>query len=155
MTGVHRFPFGAAVRECGIEIPDHVETFILGAYPSALHVKWDGPTGVSIAAIGVDNEPEVFWDGRDAEQRVQDWASNYWDRRWGRVSARGNGSSGIWVDAKIRAPLNRVGLQTHFITDCLSSYRMSARGRDAIERRYNPFAERHPPHKRSSGATPI
>ena len=145
VTGVHRFPFGATVHECGIEVPDRVETFILGAYPSALHVKWDGPTGIRIAALAVDNEPEVFWHGKDADQRVHEWASNYFDPGWGKVSGSGNGSSGIWVDTKILAPLNRAGRQTRFITDCLSSYRMSDGGRAAIETRYNPFAKSHPP----------
>src|SRR4051794_12602737 len=99
-----RFPFGAPVVECGVQTPGDIDTYILGAYPSALHVHWDAPNGASIAAIAVDNEPEVFWDGADAAKYVDEWASKRFDPAWGTVSPRGNGSSGVWVREHILAP---------------------------------------------------
>ena len=141
MSAEQRFPFGAPVRDCGVEMPGPVDTFILGAYPSALHVEWAAPNGVSIVALAVDNEPSVFWDGHDAAQRVEEWKSAVrFDAAWGSVRASGNGSSGAWVNDKILRPLEQAGSSSYFITDCLPTYRMSKGGQDAIESRYHPFA---------------
>lgn len=142
-----RFPFGAPVKECGVETPERVEAFLLGAYPSALHVRWTRPNGVGIAAVAVDNEPSVFWDGEDEQQRADDWAEQHFSPAWGTYSPNGNGPSGKWVKRDILRPLNQAGCQSHFITDCLAKYRVSKAGREAIEERYNPFAADQPPLK--------
>ena len=76
MTNVGRFPFGAPVLPCGVELPEPCDGFVLGAYPSAVHVRWTPPktTGLKpISALAIDNEPTVFWDGSDAEDRVERW----------------------------------------------------------------------------------
>jgi hypothetical protein len=154
MAVLGRFPFGARVRECGIEIPSPVTTFVLGAYPSALHVRWDPPpgTGRRVMALAVENEPSVFWDGDGAESCVEQWAARYFNPAWGTVSApRGlNGSSGAWVRSKVVEPLHAAWPHdSRFLTDCLTTYRQSRDGRDAIEDRYHPFADDHPPLKRA------
>lgn len=140
VKGQQRFAFGAPVNECGVETPQEVDAFILGAYPSALHVKWKRPDGVSITAVAVDNEPSVFWNGEDEQQRVDDWMKEHFDDSWGTVTPYGNGPSGKWVKRDILQPLQEAGSQTHFITDCLSTYRISDAGRRAINERYVPFA---------------
>jgi hypothetical protein len=144
VDGERRFPFGAPVKECGVETPDKVEAFVLGAYPSALHVRWVRPDGVAITAMAVDNEPSVFWDGEDEQQRVDDWARDHFDDCWGSVTPSGNGPSGKWVKRDILRPLQRAGIRTHFITDCLTTYRVSDAGQEAIDERYLPFAAENP-----------
>ncbi len=60
---------------------------VLGVYPSALHVRWScGDAGVG--ALAVDVEPTVFWDGGDANARIDDWKKAVGFRpEWGTVLA--------------------------------------------------------------------
>lgn len=134
------FPFGAPVVDSTPSAAAPRKMFVLGAYPSALHVRWAGPEGTKIGALPVDNEPEPFWDGEDAELRVEKWkaAINYQDE-WGTVKPASNGGSGKWFDKNIIAPL-RVSRSDCWITDCLTTYRMSTGGETAIAERFNPFA---------------
>lgn len=138
-----RFPFGAPVARCGDGIPRATGAFVLGAYPSAVHVRWDPPSGTqwkSIKAIAVDNEPDVFWSGDGAAEIVELWRSRHFDEAWGTVApADLNGPSGIWVRDHVRAPLIDVGLGAPFITDCLATYRLSNDAARAIADRYTPF----------------
>jgi len=55
-----QFPFGAPVLARAPSADTARPLFVLGAYPSALHVRWTAPDGASIAAMPVDNEPEPF-----------------------------------------------------------------------------------------------
>jgi hypothetical protein len=142
-----RFPFGAPVIPCGAEIPDQSDGFVLGAYPSAVHVTWTPPesTGLKrISALAVDNEPSVFWDGADGEDRVATWRERYFDPAWGNVfAARLNGPSGAWLATNVRDPMNRAGVRTHFVTDCLTTYRLSVGAARRIEDTYEPMAEKY------------
>jgi hypothetical protein len=74
--GVHvaQFPFGAPVLACGTEMPTRqFPVLVLGAYPSALHVRWVPPEGYgrAVAALPVDNEPTPFWDGQQPSAQDQ------------------------------------------------------------------------------------
>ena len=62
-------------------LPDHL---VIGVYPSALHVRWEapafakdhrGPRGV-VGSMAIDVEPQVFWNGKDAETRINSWKSD-------------------------------------------------------------------------------
>jgi len=149
MNALGRFPFGAPLAECGAQIPTRADAFILGAYPSALHVLWRAPIDSEfgrIHALAVDNEPTVFWDGSEADMYVKAWAHRFFDAAWGSVTpATLNGPSGSWVRGKITKPLEEARIGNWFITDCLTTYRNSAGGKAAIEARYNRFAADHPP----------
>ncbi len=121
---------------------DHRPTFVLGAYPSALHVRWDSPPGRPgevYGAIPVDNEPEPFWDGSDAVDRIEAWkvAVGFAPTAHGSVSSAGYGSSGRQLDAWYLEPL---GLERDacWITDCLDTYRTSENGRPRIEEAFGP-----------------
>jgi hypothetical protein len=51
----------------------HCDLFVLGAYSSALHVRWTPPEQTKlrrIKALAVDNEPEPFWTGDDEPERI-------------------------------------------------------------------------------------
>jgi hypothetical protein len=129
MTNLGRFPFGAPVQPCGDEMPEQCDAFVLGAYPSAIHVRWvpPRPTGLRpISALAVDNEPTVFWDGSDADDRVAAWKDRYFNPVWGDVTpARLNGPSGAWLRCNVLDPLNSAGAVSQFVTDCLTTYRLS------------------------------
>src|SRR5690242_15120676 len=141
----YRFPFGLPVAPCAPSANARRTLFVLGAYPSALHIRWrpprKGPGGL-INAIAVDNEPEPFWNGDDAADRVDQWCARVgFQDSWGEVDAPAgiNGPSGTWVDSQIVSKF-ALGRADMWITDCLDTYRVSSAGADAIERRFVPFA---------------
>jgi hypothetical protein len=134
------FPFGAPVVDSTPSASSPRKYFILGAFPSALHVRWAGSDGTKIGALPVDNEPEPFWDGEDAELRVEKWkAAIDFQEAWGTVKAASNGGAGKWFDKFIIAPL-RIARADCWITDCLTTYRMSTGGMTAIGERFVPWA---------------
>ena len=144
------FPFGQPVTSCAKPVATQHDWFVLGAYPSALHVAWTPPEGTSspvarIAAIPVDNEPEPFWDGHDETDRIEAWktAVGFADK-WGQVSPVGklNGSSGAWVREQV---MDKFGFSRKdaVVTDCLDSYFASIDGARALTERFAPFAAAH------------
>lgn len=137
------FPFGAPVSACRPSADGPRRVFVLGAYPSALHVAWTPPpTRRRIAAIAVDNEPEPFWTGADQVDRIERWkAAVGFDDAWGKVVPCGslNGPSGAWVEARILAPLGATRAEA-WITDCLDTYRASVGGAARILDTYSGFA---------------
>lgn len=140
------FPFGRPATDRPPRVPTGgADLFVLGVYPSALHVRWQRPDGaVQVQALAVDDEPEVFWDGADGAERVRRWSEQVgWQPTWGRVSSSGNGTSGRAVNDDILVPLG-TRLNRCFLTDCLPRYHVKhGRGSqgDAMTERYAPFAE--------------
>jgi hypothetical protein len=102
--------------------------FILGAYPTALHLRWRPPKPFGqITAMAVDNEPDIFWDGNDESERIEAWKSAVgFSDEWGKVDPVGrlNGSSGWWVDANVLQPLGRAR-PLAWLSDCLDVYHAS------------------------------
>lgn len=146
MTDLGRFPFGAPVLPCGADSPDRCDALVLGAYPSAIHVRWVPPkaTGLKpISALAVDNEPTVFWDGADADTRVRAWSERHFNPAWGDVApARLNGPSGSWLRSNVLDPLSAAGAGDQFITDCLTTYRLSSGAALRLADTYEPMVER-------------
>jgi uracil-DNA glycosylase len=142
------FPFGRPATRRPPRRPDGpADLLVLGVYPSALHVRWRRPDGVVIGALAVDDEPTVFWDGTDAEQRIARWRVEVdWAEEWGSVAlAGGNGSSGRLVVDEILTPLGVAPEKTYF-TDCLPYYFVkSGKGSQGqrINEVYQPFATAH------------
>lgn len=142
------FPFGVPVQHCSPIASGQRAVLVLGAYPSALHVRWEPPEGSAarvVRALAVDNEPEPFWTGEDDPARIRRWAADRaWSTEWGSVMpAPGiNGPSGQWVQDHVLA---RFGIERAeaWITDCLDTYKASERMRVAVEAVYNPFAQTH------------
>lgn len=144
MTSPAMFPFGQPVLPRPASADGPRRCFLLGAYPSALHVRWAPPPGRyrPIRAVPVDNEPEPFWQGADQEQRVERWRAEVgFDRAWGTVAPAGelNGSSGRWVDRQVLDPLGLTREEV-WTTDCLTTYRRSVSVHARIQDTYNPFA---------------
>jgi hypothetical protein len=134
------FPFGAPVLPCGDQLPGDVDAVVIGAYPSAVHVRWVPPaeTGLRpISALAVENEPWVFWDGKDARERVDAWRATHFDSKWGSVTpAHLNGPSGEWLEANVLFPLRVLGSSSLFVTDCLTTYRLSVGAARRIDDTY-------------------
>ena len=76
------FPFGSPSTPRPPRRPvGDAAVFVLGVYPSALHVRWTLPAWWSgerqvVGALAVADEPTVFWDGADAHERVADWKAS-------------------------------------------------------------------------------
>jgi hypothetical protein len=142
----YTFPFGRPVRPCKPSASDPRPVFILGAYPSALHVEWKPPKGYSrIRAVAVDNEPEPFWKGDDQDDRIAKWkrAVKFDPATMGDILPAGtlNGSSGRWVDENILAPLG-IARGSAWITDALDIYRCSTALAARLADTYDEFAAR-------------
>src|SRR5689334_10265937 len=99
------FAFGAPVLPRKPSTSRRQDVFVLGAYPSGLHVSWtppniEGLAAKPIRAIIVDNEPTPFWDGSGAPELFETWRGKVnWQPEWGTVklAAPGsNGPSGKW-----------------------------------------------------------
>lgn len=137
-----RFPFGRPAR---VEPPParQAQLFVLGAYPSAVHIRWVPPAPYKpIKALAVDVEPHAFWNGADEAERVEAWKRVVnWRPAWGAAEPVGrlNGSSGAWVDEQILGPLGVPRDQAH-ITDCLHWYCASTEGARRIANTYTPFS---------------
>ena len=70
------FPFGRPATRRPPRRPDvPADLLVLGVYPSALHVRWRRPDGLTIGALAIDDEPEVFWNGADAALHIERWRS--------------------------------------------------------------------------------
>lgn len=143
MTGV--FPFGRPGRAAPPSARA-AKLFVLGAYPSALHIRWTPPKPYrSVRALPVDLEPEPFWNGADQAARVMAWKRAVgWRDEYGHADPAGrlNGSSGAWVDERILAPLG-VRREDAWITDCLHWYCLSMGAAARIDDTYRPFAAEH------------
>lgn len=143
-----RFAFGrSATRRPPREPQGEADLFVLGVYPSALHVRWTSPAGGTVGALAVDDEPVVFWDGADADERVRRWREAVgWTDEWGTVTrASGNGSSGRHVVRHVLDPLG-VDAAAVFFTDCLPLYFVKeGPGSQGARLRavYDPFASSH------------
>ena len=134
---------------------------VLGVYPSALHVRWHPPAHLHasptrIAAMAVDVEPEVFWDGGDATARIAVWKDRvgFLDGDTpgchGHASPTTNGPSGATLDGYFTGPIHDRG-DTVF-ADVYPVYMVKRSGPgtkrkqqgDALDEKFNPLADRLP-----------
>jgi hypothetical protein len=158
-----RFPFGLpnSPRPARWDGEGAARQLVLGVYPSALHVGWRAPRSssgapVRIAAMAVDVEPCVFWDGRDAEEQVSDWTRRVgFDEgdgpdHHGHVRAALNGPSGATLGDYFSGPI----LPAHdtVFADVYPVFMVKTAGPgstrkqqgDAIQERFNPAAAHLP-----------
>jgi hypothetical protein len=147
------FPFGRPSTVRPPRRPDgDAAVFVLGVYPSALHVRWSGPSGdgkaARVGALAVDNEPTCFWNGADQRERIAAWKTAVGfpdDGSWGSVApATANGSSGQLVDTEVLAPL-QLSADDAWLTDSVPWFFVKYGGKrreqgDAIRESFDPFA---------------
>ncbi len=138
-----RFPFGASVLPRGVDLPRRrYPVVVVGAYPSALHVRWTPPPGYGspVAALPVDNEPTPFWGGDPAEvaELFRRWHEKHFRVTWGEVRpAKLNGPSGRGLESQWLFPLG-YRRDDAFITDCLTTARASTAVATRLRDRYAP-----------------
>lgn len=146
VESVARFPFGVPVSRCAPSASSPRRVFVLGAYPSALHVAWLPPKPFErVRALPVADEPEPFWTGTDEALRIAAWRERVGFRdAWGAIATcrRLNGSSGVWVEERVLRPLG-VSREECWITDCLATYRTSTDVAKRLDDTYHPFAAAH------------
>jgi hypothetical protein len=143
VSNQYRYPFGRPV--CPFEHSQRAgrPVFVLGAYPSALHVEWLAPNGEHVNALPVDNEPEPFWNGANERALVEAFKSEV--RPVGQVTAPGlkwNGSSGVAMDKRYLEPLGHTRSDA-WVSDCLNTYFASENVAKAILRAYEPAVQSH------------
>ena len=130
------FIFGKPVLPARHSATSKRRVFLIGAYPSALHVRWFHPElHREVTAIAVDNEPEPFWTGIDEKKRIDAWEESVeWKATWGSVQPCGslNGSSGVWVRDRVLCPL-RIRRNETWITDSLDFYCESVGARERTQ----------------------
>lgn len=150
------FPFGAESTPRPPRKPKgEAWVFVLGVYPSAVHVRWDLPLWAqtaerrAVGALAIADEPTVFWDGDGAERMVDAWMQEVGFRsgdeptEWGHVRAVGNGTSGRPVRDRV---LNALGVSEDetWFTDCADRFFIKRGGGsqqgDVIDTVYAPFA---------------
>jgi hypothetical protein len=143
VTAGGRYPFGAPVTPRPPSATTARSIFLLGAYPSALHVEWTPPEPWNrVRAIPVDDEPTPFWDGADEGERVAAWTQRIgFTEAWGSVRPVGalNGSSGVWVRDMVLAALGAIYADA-WASDCLDTYRASTGATRRLDDTYAPFA---------------
>jgi hypothetical protein len=121
------FPFGRpnSVRpaRCG----DRSVAVVVGVYPSAWHVAWDAPERLAgdgrlgrVAALAVDVEPTVFWDGDtdDFGTRLAAWKNDvgFVDGQHGSISPTSPSTNGSSGDKVVRHYLVPLGLNAKRVT---------------------------------------
>jgi hypothetical protein len=141
------FPFGRPLLPQVQPSEEARPCFLLGAYPSALHIRWTPPDGRgrTVRALAVDNEPEIFWNGADETARIADWKATIdWTDDYGVAEPAGvlNGSSGRVAEDEVIFPL-QLAREDVWLTDCLDSYQLSVGMQRAISDVYIPFASDH------------
>lgn len=121
--------FGSPIRRRKPSAEGHRRVFVLGAYPSALHVRWTLPLGVRrpsgathVSAVAVADEPTPFWDGADAQERTSAWMASK-PSHWGAFEndPSRNGPSGKKLTADYLDVL-QFSRTDCWITDCLDHY---------------------------------
>lgn len=144
------FAFGAPVLPSKPSASGQRDIFVLGAYPSGLHIAWTPPQLEGLAlkpirAMIVHNEPTPFWDGSGASGHFDTWRRTVdWQDEWGTATltaASSNGPSGKWVVDHILSPLG-VGSEGVCVSDCLDESRLNGGQAARIADTYAPVAER-------------
>lgn len=136
----YRFPFGRPVEPVAPTADGPRRVFVLGVYPSAVHARWVHPDGsVAVKDLAIDNEPEPFWWGDDAADRVA--AVTVPDGVGHLEASDKNGPSGKALDSLYLVPLG-LGRQDCWITDLENCWKANEGQLAALERAYTPLVDR-------------
>jgi hypothetical protein len=145
---VGTFAFGANILARPPSSNGRRQYYVLGAYPSGLHIHWTPPPLPGhalrpVQAMIVDNEPSPFWDGDDAAVRYHQWLDQVeWRTAWGEVqpaSEQYNGPTGRWMDQHILSPLG-IRRAEACISDCLDVAHLSEAQAKRVSDTYNPVS---------------
>ena len=141
MIGI--FPFGQEVQKVEQVERSPKRAFVLGVYASAVHARWESPTGKTrIKALAVASEPYIFWRGENAEEIIQGIQIPYQLGKLGAAEKQFNGPSGIALDDLILKPLRLTRTNT-WLCDLVPYSCMNSSQQTALEREYFPIAEKY------------
>ena len=163
------FPFGRpnTVRPARLPKKPAAAAAVVGVYPSAWHVSWRAPAHLasptrkgSVAALAVDVEPTVFWNGdpRAFPEMLAEWKATVGFVDGDELGAHGwisdvqppaNGSSGAKVEERYLRPLG-IASDAAAFTDVYPVFVVKSAGRgrgrreqgDAIRDEYDAIADR-------------
>ena len=137
MSQEFNFPFGQTSNKVEQQDKSPKKAFVLGVYASAVHARWIDKDGIQkVSALAVASEPEIFWQGLDAEEIINGIdIPNALGRLTLPTNKNLNGPSGRSLDEKFLKPL---GLKRENTWLCdLSPYsRMNVNQKKAIEEHY-------------------
>jgi len=132
------YPFGSPLRAVVQEDRSPKDVFVLGVYASAVHAAWSDETGrMLVRALAVASEPEIFWDGRGAENII---AGLDVPPGAGSLRAAGqqlNGPSGRSLEENVLRPLGLTRART-WLCDLVPHTCLNKGQESAIEREYEP-----------------
>jgi len=138
VTAIGAFPFGQPVLSLRQVDQSPKEIFILGVYASAVHARWLGPDGVELAkALAVASEPQIFWRGENPEAIIDQIHLSAGTGRLVPAASMFNGPSGVALDERILAPLNRTRRET-WLADLVPHSCMNHQQQAALDRSYMP-----------------
>jgi hypothetical protein len=136
MKSIGIFPFGQPVQEVVQTDRTPKSVFVLGVYASAVHARWiDSNKKTLINALAVASEPNIFWDGENADSIIQQIAI---PKELGKLIPANqgfNGSSGKALDNYILNPLG-LDRQNAWLCDLVPHSCVNDSQRKAIEREY-------------------
>lgn len=161
MNGSGCFPFGRPNTVRPARIAERSDAVVVGVYPSAWHVSWTAPPSLppagpnrGVAALAVDVEPTVFWDGNtdDFGARLARWKKDvsFIEGKHGSISPVSPSTNGSSGDKVVKHYLTPLGLDPGRVTFTdihplfLIKTKTSKDGRreqgDAIAEEYDPIA---------------
>jgi len=137
------FPFGKKVRPVEQTDRSRKKVFVLGVYASAVHAKWISPKGdVTVKALAVASEPNIFWRGEGAETIVGEITIPSEVGRLEPADETLNGPSGRALDRHFLEPL-RLNRSDAWLCDLVPHTCLNKRQMSAIETKYDPIRLRH------------
>ena len=165
------FPFGQPNTQRPPRLAERSEAFVVGVYPSAFHISWTPPAMYDerpeakkrrpyIAALAVDVEPVVFWDGRQPNPTdlFDEWVRSVgFTDEFGRAAASGsNGPSGAGLIERYLTPLNLTVDKVSFTDVVPTFFTKGGAGSqgEAIAKRFAPIATQLGMHAGSLPARP-
>ena len=141
-TPLGHFPFGQPVQTLAQTDRRPKRVFVLGVYASAVHARWAGPSGETLAnALAVASEPYIFWRGDGAEEIVRQIAVPPEAGRLEPAEPRFNGPSGIALDELYLKPLG-ITRADAWLCDLVPHSCANPGQLAAVERAYLPALQR-------------
>lgn len=137
MTQEFYFPFGQQLKKVEQKDKTPKEAFVLGVYASAVHARWIDKNGKQkVSALAVASEPEIFWQGLDAEEIIN---GIYIPEGLGKLTLPTNknlnGPSGRSLDEKFLKPLG-LDRKNVWLCDLLPYSRVNGNQKNAIKNNY-------------------
>lgn len=138
MTKTFYFPFGQELKKVEQKDRNPKKIFVLGVYASAVHARWVDKEGKQkVSALAVASEPEIFWNGNNAEEIIS--RINV-PEQLGCLKVPSNnmlnGPSGRALDSLFLEPLG-YDRNEAWLCDLLPESRVNEKQRAAIENHYS------------------